>query len=412
MRDDRATLLSALALSACLVSSAPAAPPGLLPAPPIRACGTVELGPPALAPDPETFENWKNDPRLASGGQIPVYFHVIDDGTEGDVPDVMLREQIQVLNRSYAGMDLEGNAVAGAPNTGYAFVLAGIDRHLDLSWFRMTPSSKSEIDAKNALAIDPRGALNIYVCEPGEGLLGWGTLPWSLQANTPQDGVVVHYGTLPRGGLGPFGFGGTTVHEVGHYLGLYHTFQGGCHSDASCSTAGDLVCDTPPEAVATAGCPDRKDTCTRNTGVDPIHNYMDYSEDGCYESFTRGQDQRMKLMMARYRPWIAANLPALPGERTGTRVPVPVPTPRAVLHASPNPFNPTTTIEFFLPGAARVSLQVHDVAGRAVATLVDGSLAAGEHRAVFEARGLASGVYFVLLRTADTAVTERLVLLQ
>ena len=413
MRQGRAKPIVAFALLlGGLPAGSPAAPPRLDPPARERACGVDTSGPLVLAPDPGTVEKWIQERRIAAGGQIPVYFHVIHDGIEGNVPDAALRAQVEALNRSYAGLDLEGNLVPGAANTGYAFVLAGIDRRRDAAWFRMTPSSTAEIAAKSALSIDARGALNIYVCKPGEGLLGWATLPWQPQANTRQDGVVVHYATLPQGDLGPFGFGGTTTHEVGHYLGLYHTFQGGCHPDANCATAGDLVCDTPAEAIATAGCPGIKDTCSKSAGPDPIHNYMDYSADACYEAFTRGQDLRMKAMMSRYRPWIGANLPALPGGRTGSPVPTPTPAPAPGLRVSPNPFNPTTSIEYSLPRSGRVSLRVFDVAGRTVAKLVEAELSAGDHRAIFEGRTLPSGVYVAVLEADGHRTTQRLILLK
>src|SRR5512138_3405547 len=106
----------------------------------------------------------------------------------------------------------------------------------------MTPGSGAETQAKNALAYQPATTLNIYTCKPGQNLLGWSVFRWSSQAGTNQDGVVIHYGSLPNGYLSPYNLGGTATHEVGHYLGLYHTFQGGCDT-GTCSNSGDLVCD-------------------------------------------------------------------------------------------------------------------------------------------------------------------------
>jgi hypothetical protein len=166
-----------------------------------------------------------------------------------------------------------------------------------------------ETQAKSALVVNPQGSLNLYTCKPGQGLLGWATFPWNLAGASSKDGVVVHYASLPGGSLAPFNLGGTATHEVGHWVGLYHTFQGGCHADASCSSAGDLVCDTPSEGTATSGCPAGKNSCS-GAGNDPIHNYMDYSTDACYTQFTAGQDSRADFMMSTYRPLIGSAPPS------------------------------------------------------------------------------------------------------
>jgi len=212
------------------------------------------------------------------GTTIQVWFHVIHSGSAGNVSDAQLANQFEILRTAFPGFTLD---------------FGGTTRTDNRQWFNMGYGTGTERKAKKALRVGGANTLNIYTANPGQGLLGWATFPWSYDANPAMDGVVVHYATLPGGGFAPYDEGDTGTHEVGHWLGLYHTFQGGC-------TGGDLVSDTPAEASPAYGCPVGRDTC-EGGGLDPITNFMDYTDDWCMDEFTGGQDVRMSDFHTAYR---------------------------------------------------------------------------------------------------------------
>ncbi|KAI8847989.1 hypothetical protein BC829DRAFT_346621, partial [Chytridium lagenaria] len=140
-------------------------------------------------------------------------------------------------------------------------------------------------------------ALNIWSVgfTDNRGTLGYATFPSEYSSRPWNDGVVIHFGSLPQGTLNNFNMGRTLVHEVGHWLGLFHTFQGGCFGD------GDGVADTPSEGSGASGCPVGRDSCPGQWGLDPIRNFMDYSFDSCMQEFTQGQYFRMASNIANFR---------------------------------------------------------------------------------------------------------------
>ena len=212
---------------------------------------------------------------------IPVVVHVIsEDGTRanGSIPNSMITSQIDVLNQAFAGQ------TGGAP-TAFAFSLASIDRQINPAWYPIISGSNGERAMKSALRVGGKETLNIYTGLLSDDLLGWATFP--RRRLDSSDGVVVLAESLPGGTASPYDLGDTATHEVGHWLNLYHTFQGGC------SGSGDQVADTPAERSPAFECPTGRDSCTNRAGLDPITNFMDYTDDSCMFAFTPGQAQRM-----------------------------------------------------------------------------------------------------------------------
>jgi len=229
--------------------------------------------------------------RPAGTVTVPVWVHVINNGSgiaNGDVPQFQIDDQIAVLNAAYGGS-------TGGFATPFLFVLAGVDRTTNASWYTMSPGSAAEAEAKAALRVGGAETLNFYTANPGGGLLGWATFPWDYNTSPSQDGVVVLFSSLPGGSAVPYDEGDTGTHEVGHWLGLLHTFQGGC------SRKGDRIADTPSERSAAYGCPVGRDSCKSQPGLDPITDFMDYTDDSCMFLFTAGQSMRMDAAAYRFR---------------------------------------------------------------------------------------------------------------
>jgi hypothetical protein len=230
----------------------------------------------------------------ASSVSVPTYFHVVlpaaeaSNGTAAeDRLTSLVNSQVSVLNEAYAGRTGTQSSAASP----FRFELQGIDFSYNDAWYGVVPGTV-EKQMKAATRVGGKDTLNVWTANIGDDLLGWATFPTKKLSS--NDGVVILDESMPGGTAGKYALGDTLTHEVGHWLALYHTFQGGCRGQ------GDQVADTPAEAGPQFDCPVGADTCT-SPGVDPIHNYMDYTQDSCMYQFTAGQVARMSDAWAQYR---------------------------------------------------------------------------------------------------------------
>jgi hypothetical protein len=220
---------------------------------------------------------------------VPVYFHVVHAGGVGNISQAVIDDQMNVLNAAFAGF-------YGGVATGFKFTLAGVTRTDNAAWHFAGPTTKEERDMKKALHQGGWNALNLYATTAG-AYLGWAYFPGLPQSQQYLDGIVVDWESMPGASsryAGRFDLGHTATHEVGHWVHLHHVFNGACNN------WGDYIADTPPQSIATSRCPVGQDSC-KEPGLDSIHNYMDYSDDPCYNQFTAGQTARMQDAWLHFR---------------------------------------------------------------------------------------------------------------
>jgi hypothetical protein len=219
---------------------------------------------------------------------IPLYVHVITDGNTGNISNALITRQIDVLNRAFDGR-------TSGLRTRYTFRHMSTDRTSNASWYTANLGTPEERDMKTALHRGNAGSFNLYINlgNPDEQS-GWSSFPWEYRADPKMDGVVLWNGSLPGNTTPGFELGTTAIHEAGHWMGLFHTFEGGC------AAPGDGIGDTPSEQPGVDGCPLRRDTCP-SPGADPINNFMDYSADSCKSRFSPGQIGKMNMFWDKYR---------------------------------------------------------------------------------------------------------------
>lgn len=261
-----------------------------------------------------------------SGGvvTIPVVVHIIQSSNHNLVTMTDIQSQLDILNEDYRKMANTPGDGSGV-DTFYEFCLASIDpngcptdgviRVVDpILAYHNRDTAQAQM--KGASQWSPFNYLNMWVPRvidtPGQGggsVIGYATFPTNLAIQSALDGVVIHSGFFGRYSDQQYQ-GRTATHELGHWMGLYHTFQGACtgSSSTNCTSQGDRVCDTPQALEANYNCPTGINSCIDTPVDDPdqIDNYMDYADGVCQSRFTQGQKDRMDYFMVNFRGQLIA----------------------------------------------------------------------------------------------------------
>lgn len=235
------------------------------------------------------------EPQLPATVVIPVHVHVIKGRHKGERKPIGPRRAqnlITILNNGMAGKQ----SPLSAP-TRYRFSLKKVDWTKRDGWYHAFFNGPRDRKMKHRLHRGNSRTLNLYINGGGPRdypVLGYSRFPWQYAGAPYLDGVTINVDSLPGGRATNYNLGDTVIHETGHWLGLLHTFQGGCDG------GGDLVTDTPAEAEPSFYCQTTRDTCPA-PGLDPVHNFMDYSQDACMDMLTPGQVRRIDTAFEKWR---------------------------------------------------------------------------------------------------------------
>lgn len=345
---------------------------------------------------------------------IPVVFHILYNTTAENIPDTQVKSQVEAMNADFMGTNADLSKVPAVyksfmDNPQIQFCLAQrtptgeattgiIHKSTTKTSFSGNDAAKFSAQGGDD-AWDTKKYFNIWICDLGASLLGYAEFPTGTATNT--FGYVGHYkytGTI--GSTKPFHLGRTTTHEIGHCLNLRHIW-----GDADCGN--DQVSDTPTQEAANSGCPTFPSvTCSNGPNGDMFMNYMDYSDDACMNSFTKGQVTRMLAVMnkAPYNALATSN---------GCQPPVNTAIGDYAAEASfsiyPNPSDGLINVSFIITDKSTHSLEVKNVLGQVVYKEALNGLS-GNYSKSINIQEFGKGTYTITLMNDHNLLAKKIII--
>jgi gliding motility-associated-like protein len=261
---------------------------------------------------------------------LPVVFHIVSSTDPNAITDAQIANAVKDLNDAFSKSGAYAASVGADTRIRFALAQTDPDGGLTKGITRIKSfygdnmhMNLDDTKMKRLMQWDPVKYINIWLVKNIVGEIsatfscgvwsrmnagGYATMPFSVNGSSPADGLVIT------------GFGPLLAHEMGHYLGLYHTFEGYCFNN-NCATDGDRVCDTPPDgSTSSTSCSSPTNSCNSDTASnfsngffpkdvpDQVSNFMDYGNTSCSNQFTEGQAARMRAAIATQRSGLINNL--------------------------------------------------------------------------------------------------------
>lgn len=350
---------------------------------------------------------------------IPVVVHVVWNKAIQNISDAQVKSQITVLNQDYQLKNFDTALIPSVFKSlrgdfKIKFCLATIDPNGNATTgIVRKQTTRKFFSSNNYVKFTSKGGddawdatkyLNVWVCNLGQGLLGYAQFPGG---DPSTDGVVILYSAFGNTGVvnPPYDKGRTVTHEIGHWLNLRHIWG----DDNGACTGSDFVGDTPNQGNYNFGCPSfPHKTCNNGPNGDMFMNYMDYTDDACMYMFTIGQRDRSYAVLqpggARYSVTQSGKCGGTVAKTSQFELSVQI--ANNVVKIYPQPANTYANIEFKSNWKGNTTITVLNEMGAVVNVRQ-----ANADSKIFklDVNALKSGIYYIRLNNNSETLTQKIV---